>query len=239
MDLLAVGAHPDDVELTCGGTVALVARKREVGILDLTEGEASTRGTVEERRVEAQRAAEILGVVLRRNALLPDTGVDSTSKDHIDAVVDILRELKPRVILAPYRRSAHPDHSEASSLIQRAFVLARIAGFRSTHGAHRPEKLYFYDALGGMLPNFVVDMTDAFETKMEAIRVHRSQVEPDPDPTKKPVTPISDPTFLEGIAAVTRYWGFRTGVRHAEPFLAREPFVVSDPSTALIPRSDL
>ncbi len=235
MDLLAVGAHPDDVELTSGGTVALLAPKYDVGILDLTEGESSTRGTVEERRIEAQRAAEILGVGVRRNAFLPDTGVDSTSKEQVEAVVDILRELRPRVILAPHWDSVHPDHSETSKLIRRAFVLARIAGFRSSNKAHRGERLFFYDARSGMVPDFVVDISGVFDKKMEAVRAHRSQFEPDPDPSTKPLTPISDPTFLEGITAVARYWGFRSGVRYAEPFMAAEPFAVGDPSAVFFP----
>lgn len=232
MDLLAVGAHPDDVELTCGGFVALQARRYSVGILDLTEGEASSRGTVKERKGEAARAAEILGVEVRRNCRLPDTRVDSTSSDQIDAVVDAIRELRPRVLLAPHWGAVHPDHSEASRLLQRAFVLARLGGFRTSYGTYRPQGLLFYEARSGMVPSFVVDITDTFETKMEAVRAHSSQFLRNPDRPDEPKTEISDPAFLEGIVAMARCWGFRAGVRYGEPFMAKEPLRVSDPLEA-------
>jgi bacillithiol biosynthesis deacetylase BshB1 len=235
MDLLAVGGHPDDVELGCGGTVALLSGRYEVGILDLTEGEASSRGSVEERRVETARASEILGVGVRRNARLPDTGVNSESEDQIAALVDILREMKPRVVLAPHWNSVHPDHSETSRMIQRAFVLSRIGGFRTAHSTYRPQGLLFYEARSGMNPNIVVDITPVFDVKMEAIRAHQSQFLRNPDRVHEPETDISDPTFLEGISATARYWGFRSGVRYGEPFLARELLSVGDPLDAFFP----
>jgi len=232
MDLLAVGAHPDDVELTSGGTVALLAKDYEVGILDLTEGEAGTRGTVEERRAEAARAAEILGVAVRKNCRLPDSGVSSASRDQLAAVVDAIRDLKPRVILAPHWGAVHPDHAECSRLVQSAFVLVHLRRFQTAHAAYRPQGLFFYDARSGMSPGFIVDVSSVFDVKMAAIRAHRSQFEPDPDPAKPPLTEISDPTFLEGISCSARYWGFRAGVRYGEPFMAREPLRVGDPLAA-------
>jgi bacillithiol biosynthesis deacetylase BshB1 len=237
MDLLAVGAHPDDVELTCGGTVALLAKEYEVGILDLTEGEAGTRGTVEERRAEAKLAAEILGVSVRKNCCLPDSGVSSASRDQLAVVVDALRELKPRVILAPHWEAVHPDHAECSKLIQSAYVLVHLRHFKTDHPAYRPQGLFFYDARSGMVPSFVVDISSVFDVKMEAIRAHRSQFEPDPDPAKPPLTEISDPTFLEGIGGMARFWGFRARVRYGEPFMSKEPFRVADPLAAFFPKS--
>lgn len=235
MDVLAVGAHPDDVELTCGGTVALLCPRYEVGILDLTEGEASTRGTVDERRAEADRAAEILGVAVRQNCRLPDAGINAASREQIETVVDIFRALKPRLILAPHWGAVHPDHAETSKLVQQAFILSRLAGFRTAHGTYRPQGLLFYEARSGMLPSLVVDITSAFETKMEAVRAHRSQFLRDPGRPEEPKTDISAPTFLEGITAIARYWGFRAGVRYGEPFMAREPLRVGDPLEAFFP----
>src|SRR5262245_47404291 len=142
LDALFFGAHPDDVELTSAGLAArLATHGHAVGIVDLTRGEMASRGTVEVRSHEAQAAAEALGVTLRENLGLPDTGIDRRDRAHLRAVVEILRRHRPRLVVAPFADDAHPDHVEAAHLVARACYLAGLARFDATGERHRPARL--------------------------------------------------------------------------------------------------
>jgi len=179
VDILAIAAHRDDVELTCGGTLAKAAKAgHRVGILDLTQGEMGTRGDAATRAAEAERAAKTLGVALRLNAGMRDAHLtnDEASKRKI---VEIIRRMKPRVVILPFPVGRHPDHRIASELGRDACYLAGLAKYEPGKGgeAHRPYKLLYALAYreDPVKPTFVVDISDVFETKMEAIRCYASQ----------------------------------------------------------------
>jgi bacillithiol biosynthesis deacetylase BshB1 len=220
--ILAIGAHPDDVEISCGGTLALAARQGfPVGILDLTRGELSTNGTVEERAREAEEAARCLGAAARRNAELPDGGIDPLDPEHVRRVVRVMRELRPAVLLTHAPLDRHPDHVEASRIVDRAWYLAGLRRFDPEHGEpHRSLGRYHFASRIGFVPTFVVDVTPAWEEKRRAILAHRTQVSRAEG--VRP-TPLNDPGFLDRIEARARHFGSQIGVRYGEPFRATEP----------------
>ncbi|MDH3457189.1 MAG: bacillithiol biosynthesis deacetylase BshB1 [Gemmatimonadota bacterium] len=177
VDLLAIGAHPDDVELTCGGTLAKAAQQgHRIGIIDLTGGETGTHGSQAIRAREAQAAAELLGAAERMNAGLPDAGLDNTAATR-RVVVELLRRLKPRVVVLPFPIGRHPDHRIASELCRDASYLAGLANYAADGAPHRPEKVIYTLAFreDPVKPTFVVDISDTMEAKMAAIRCYASQ----------------------------------------------------------------
>jgi len=177
VDLLAIAAHRDDVELTCGGTLAKAARAgHAVGILDLTQGESGTRGDAATRAAEAERAAQVLGVRVRLNAELPDAHLhnDEPSRQRL---VTLLRALRPRVVILPYPVGRHPDHRVAAELGRDACYLAGLAKYPGGGEPHRPVKILHALAYreDPVKPSFVVDISETFEAKMAAIRCYASQ----------------------------------------------------------------
>ena len=222
IQILAIGAHPDDVEISCGGTLALAARQGvAVGILDLTRGELSTNGTVEERAREAAAAAEILGAATRANAGLPDGGIDPLDPAQNRSVVRILRALRPAILLTHAPVDRHPDHVEASRLVDRAWYLAGLRQFDPGQGEpHRAEGRYHFASRIGFMPTFVMDITPAWEEKRRAILAHATQVSRGEQ--GKP-TPLNDPGFLGRIEARARHFGSQIGVTYGEPYRATEP----------------
>ena len=245
LDALFFGAHPDDVELSSGGLAALLAAHGHgVGIADLTRGEKGTRGDVEERSAEAAEAARELGVAWRGNLGLPDLGLDRHDHGQQAAVVACLREHRPRLVVAPDPDDAHPDHVEASRLVERACYLAGLARFAASPGPagdapggssaggpprHRPERLLFALYRGAARPHLVVDVSAAWERRMRAVRVHRSQL----DPARGPATYLTEPGFLEEIEARARSLGALIGARYGEGYRVRGPVPVTDARTLL------
>lgn len=222
LQILAIGAHPDDVEISCGGTMALAsAQGYSVGILDLTRGELSTNGTPEERAAEAAEAARILGVPLRRNAGLPDGGIDARDPDQVRCVAGFLRTLRPLVLLAHVPQDRHPDHVEASRLVDRASYLAGLRRFSAEGEPYRPEVRYFFASRVGFAPSFVVDIGAQWDAKRRAILSHRSQVIRNGKDSRH--TPLNDPDFMDRIEARARHFGSQIGVRYGEPFRSTEP----------------
>jgi len=176
-DLVAIGAHPDDVELTCGGTLVRAAKDgHRVGIIDLTGGETGTHGSRDIRAAEAQEAARILGAHIRLNAGLPDAGLHNTD-DARRTVVELLRRLAPRVVILPFPIGRHPDHRVGSELSRDASYLAGLARYPADGDPHRPEKVLYTLSYreDPVKPTFVVDVSETFETKMAAIRCYASQ----------------------------------------------------------------
>ncbi len=179
VDVLAVGPHPDDAELLCGGTLARCADQGYVtGILDLTRGEMGTRGSPDERAREAEEAAEILGVSVRVNAGLPDAGVMNTTGTR-ERIVEVLRDLRPRVVILPFVRGRHPDHRMAAEMVRDACFLSGLVNFGNDAQPHRPHKVLYALSFreDPVKPTFVVDIADQFGRKMEAIRAYSSQFE--------------------------------------------------------------
>jgi bacillithiol biosynthesis deacetylase BshB1 len=246
LDALFFGAHPDDVELSSGGLAALLAAHgHAVGIADLTRGEKGTRGGVEERAAEAAEAARELGVAWRGNLGLQDLGLDRHDHGQQAAVVACLREHRPRLVVAPDSDDAHPDHVEASRLVERSCYLAGLARFetgpRSAGNAagepsagslarHRPERLLFALYRSAARAHLVVDVSAAWERRMRAVRAHQSQL----DPARGPATYLTEPGFLEEIEARARSLGALIGVRYGEGYRVRGPVPVTD-ARALLP----
>ena len=227
LDALFFGAHPDDIELTCAGLAAVLASHgHAIGLVDLTRGEGASRGTVEERAREAQAAARTLGVHSRHNLSLPDLGLDRHDREQLSAVVECLREHRPRLVVAPDRDDAHPDHIEAHHLIRRACYLSGLVRFpvKAPLERHRPERLMFALYRGGVRPHLVVDVSSVWERRMEALRQHRSQL----DPSAGPGTYLTAPEFLAEMEARARVFGASIGVRHGEGYRLSGPLGVLD-----------
>jgi bacillithiol biosynthesis deacetylase BshB1 len=225
LDALFFGAHPDDVELASGGLAALLAvHGHAVGIVDLTRGEAASRGSAEQRAREAEAAARTLGVALRRSLDLPDTGLNGADPEQLRAVVACLREHRPRLVVAPDRHDVHPDHVEASRLVGRACHLSGLARFPAPGERHRPPRLLF--ALYRTLrpPHVVVDVSEVWDRRVRALEAHRSQLEPGAGPE----TYLTAPAFLAEVEARARVLGAAVGALFGEGYRTREPLAVRD-----------
>lgn len=231
LDVLAIGPHPDDVELACGGTLAKLARAgRRVGILHLTRGEAGTRGTADERRREAEAAAEALGAAV---VVLLDCG-DGSLRHGVaeeDALIAELRRFRPELVLGPPPIDRHPDHGRAHRLVTDACFYAGLA--RRGQGApHRPAALFTYMLHDGFDPTFVVDVTDAWPTKMAALDAYGSQIyRPGVEPADdgQPMTKIASREYRLAVEGRARHFGGLIGAELGEPFRSRTPLAVADP----------
>lgn len=229
VELLAIAAHRDDVELTCGGTLARAVRAgHRVGILDLTQGEMGTRGDAATRAAEAERAAQTLGVALRLNAKMPDAHLTNDEASR-KTIVEIIRRAKPRVVILPYSVGRHPDHRIAAELGRDACYLAGLAKYAPGKGgeAHRPYKLLYALAYreDPVKPTFVVDISDVFEVKMEAIRCYASQF------TGAKAAGEIHPTgqdLYELIRVQSAHYGSLIRRRYGEPFYTAETLEVDD-----------
>jgi bacillithiol biosynthesis deacetylase BshB1 len=226
VDVLAISAHPDDVELTCGGTlVQLKARGYRFGIVDLTRGEMGTRGTPEIRAAEAQRAAEILGAEFRQTLDLGDGGLRKDREQEL-LVIDVIRREKPRLILAPYPDDRHPDHRRAGQLVTDASYYAGLRKLETAHPAHRPQQAIYFSTFDLQPPHFLVDVTAVIETRRAAMRAFASQFH-NADSTEPP-TVLSQQNFLEVLDSRARQFGAMIGVEFAEGFLSRRPPRIDD-----------
>lgn len=223
IDLLAVGPHPDDAELGVGGTLALLAQRgKAVAILDLTRGELASRGFPDDRAAEAQAAAEILGLRERFQAGLPDGGIANTPEQRT-TIITVLRRLRPRVLVIPAAPDRHPDHTAANALLLDANFLAGLTKIDDGQPPHRAATVLQYHpyAQQEASPNFVQDISTTFETKLTALRAHRSQFHnPDYAGTE---TLVSSQAFWHNITVRAQYWGGRIGVAYGEPFYAPSP----------------
>ena len=230
VDILAIAAHRDDVELTCGGTLlAAAARGRRTAIVDLTAGEAGTRGSADLRAREAERAAEILGVSVRENLGLPDAGLVNTPETRLKVAV-VIRRFRPRVVIAPAAHGRHPDHRVAAELIRDASFVAGLAKVEPSVPAHRPYKVihtltYREDVVK---PTFIVDISDVFEKKLEAIQCYVSQFEGVKQAGE--VYPNGDP-LLDIVRHQAAHYGSQIRARYGEPFFTHETMRVEDVAT--------
>ncbi len=227
LDVLAIMAHPDDVELTCGGTLlASVARGRRVGIMDLTQGETGSRGTVAIRAAEAQEAGRILGVSVRENLHLPDAHLVNTPETR-DTVIRAIRTLRPTIVITHARQGRHPDHIAAAQLVRDACFLSGLKNLVPDVPAFRPRKVvhclsFREDAIA---PSFIVDISDVFEQKLAAIRCYRSQF--DGLTQAGEVYPNGEP-LADVIRHQAAHYGTMIRARYGEPFHTTETLRVDD-----------
>lgn len=222
LDVLAIMAHPDDVELLCGGALIKSAeRGQRVGAVDLSRGEKGTRGTPELRRREAERAAGVLGLAVRRNAGLPDAGIRNTAEAR-RTVARILRELRPRAVVTHWTEGRHPDHREAARLVYDACFLSGLTNFDAPGEKHRPLKVVHATAFreDAPRPTFVVDVSEQVDRKLEALGCYESQFGGLSQAGE--VFPGGERPLLEQIRARMAADGSRIRAAYGEPFWCRE-----------------
>jgi len=225
LEILAIAAHRDDVEQTCGGTLLKAAQRgQRTGILDLTQGEMGTRGTAEDRAREAADAATILGASWRRALDIPDGRVENTWENKLK-VASVIRETRPRVVILPYWKGRHPDHYTCSVLGYEACFLAGLSKLDPKLPPHRPFKIIYATLYYDVRPTFVVDISAQFEQKFASIMAYKSQFS-DQD-AGKDLFPAHD-EIRARVDSMARYYGMLGGVTHAEPFLQKEVGLVED-----------
>lgn len=224
-DVLAIAAHRDDVEQTCGGTLLrLKSLGVSTAILDLTQGEAGTRGTADQRAAEAAEAARILGASWRQALDIPDGCVENTWENRLK-IVEVLRRVRPRVVILPYWSGRHPDHYTCSTLGYEACFLSGLAKIDTGAAPHRPFKIVYASLYADIRPSFVVDITDFIEDRHRALMAYHSQYANQSAGAGLfvPEEEIRERTFAEA-----RHYGTLAGVRYAEPFVQKEVGLVDD-----------
>lgn len=228
LDLLAIGVHPDDVELGCSGTIINeVHLGKKVGILDLTQGELGTRGTVETRYAEAAEAARIMGIHVRENLKMRD-GFFENDEQHKMQLIRVIRKYQPEIVLANALEDRHPDHGRAGKLIAEACFLAGLIKIETRDEQGNPQDRwrpkyvlhYIQDRL--QEPDLVIDITDVFEQRMRAVEAYSTQFYNPDMQTGEPATYISTPDFRESVVARARMMGKRIGVKYAEGFTTQK-----------------
>ncbi len=224
LDILAIGVHPDDVELSCSGTlIAEIKRGKKAGIVDLTQGELGTRGTIETRYAEAAEAAMIMGVSVRENLKMRD-GFFANDEAHQLLLIRAIRKYQPDIVFANALDDRHPDHGRAAKLTEDACFLAGLAQIKTQddegkeQARWRPKCVFHYIQDRNHKPDFVMDITDVFEQRMKAIAAYGTQFHAGADNAAGPQTYISTPEFMESIIARARMTGKMIGVKYAEGF---------------------
>src|ERR1700678_1146324 len=225
IDVLAIAAHRDDVEQTCGGTLLrMTSRGLRTAILDLTRGEAGTRGTSEDRAREAAEAARVLGVVWRQALDLPDGAIENTLENRMK-IVPVLRQLRPRVVILPYWQARPPEHPGVAVLGHHAWFLWGLAKIDTGSAPHRPFKIVYASLYQDVRPSFIVDITPFIEQRHAALMAYKSQYANQSAGSALfvPEEEIRERTFAEA-----RHYGLLAGVRYGEPFVQKEVGLVDD-----------
>jgi bacillithiol biosynthesis deacetylase BshB1 len=229
IDVLAVGAHPDDVEFFAAGTLlGMAARGQRTAIVDLTRGEMSTRGSAQERGDEAREAAKVLGLAHRENLDMGDGGLRDTPGNRA-ALVAVLRRMRPRLVLTHFPGQPHPDHAAATALVQAAVYLAGLAKWAAPggHVRHRPAAIVYFGLPASQPPSFIVDISRFAAQKDAAVRCHRSQLF-DPESVESE-SAVCAAGFLGRLEVRHRGYGERIGVEFGEAFWVREALAIEDP----------
>jgi len=217
VDAIAFGAHPDDIEICCGGTlIKLVDAGHSVVLVDVVRGELSTRGTPDLRQLEAEAAAKIIGAVARENLELEDGNVHA-SKVGKRKVAEVVRKFRPRVAFLPYYRARHPDHYNTSNLVYEGIFLAGLPRYETGQEPHRPSRIFYYMTAREFKPTFIVDISNQFERKMQSIYSYASQFAP--DNPGYPDTRLTSPNFKWRLVHHMAYLGSLIGKRYGEGFL--------------------
>jgi N-acetylglucosamine malate deacetylase 1 len=224
LDILAFGAHPDDVEIGMAGTIAKYSRLGKlIGICDLTNAELSSNGTTQLRINEAEQASAILGVVERRILDIPDREIE-INRQNIEKIVSVIRSLKPKTVFVPYYVDRHPDHGHCARLVEEAVFSAKIRKFKDPEGLepHHVSSVYFYIINGFHKPDFVIDITDTIHLKIESLNAYKSQF------TKKSGsidTPLVN-NYIETVVSRESVYGQGNGVEFAEGFISKQPILL-------------
>ena len=225
LDVLALAAHPDDVEQTCGGTLIRMAEMGyRTGVLDLTAGDMGTRGTPEERVAESQAAARHLLLEWRGNMHMPDARLENTLSARMSLAVKI-REVKPRVVILPYWQARHPDHYRCSELGFEACFLAGLKKLDEYSEPHRPSKILYASLYADVKPSFIVDISAQFERRMAALLSYASQYGENPEggalfPNEREIR--------DRLGSIARFYGNLIGVQYGEPFVVKEAIRIDD-----------
>ena len=231
VDILAIGAHPDDVELGCGGTISkLVSEGKKVAIIDLTQGELGTRGTAETRKTEAENAAKILGVVARENLKMKD-GFLQNSEDYQMQIVKMIRKYQPTIVFANAIDDRHPDHAKAAKIVSDACFLSGLLKIETfsgneTQSPWRPKHIFHYIQWKHITPDFVVDISDFMNQKIDACLAYKTQFY-NPNSTE-PMTPIATKDFLESLSYRAQDLGRLSGVAFAEGFTTEKLIAIKN-----------
>lgn len=231
VDVLAIGAHPDDVELGCGGTIAkLISEGKKVAILDLTEGELGTRGTNETRAIEAKNAAEILGISARENLKMKD-GFLVNSEEYQLRIIKAIRTYQPEIVFCNAVDDRHPDHAKAAKLASDACFLSGLIKIETEESGKkqekwRPKQVFHYIQWKNLEPDFVIDISGFLDKKIESCLAYKTQFY---DPTStEPTTPISSKSFLDSITYRAQDLGRLAGVEHAEGFTTEKTLALKN-----------
>lgn len=225
LDVLAIGAHPDDVEIGAAGTLyQLAAQGKRTGILDLTLAELSSNGDIYRRQAEADEASKKLGLAARFNFGLPDRGLEEVRTEAIARMVDLIRLTQPAIVLAPFWQDRHPDHEAVCRLVREAYFNAGIHKYRGEQElpAYRPSRLYHYFINTTAQPTFVVDISNCYDNKMEVLRCYKSQFTREEGSVE---TPLNN-GYLEMVENRDRLLGQQAGVTYAEGFVSANPIAL-------------
>jgi bacillithiol biosynthesis deacetylase BshB1 len=226
IDAIFFDAHPDDIELSCGGTIVnFAARGLCVGIVDLTSGEMGTRGTPQTRKREAAASAKILGAAFREQLDFGDGGLRTGRAEELQ-IIEVVRKYRPSVVFAPWPDERHPDHARAGRLITEASFYAGLRALEAGGKAHRPQVTIYYMQNYVLPPSFVVDVAKSWKTKMRAVAAFKSQFY-NPK-SKEPETFIAKKSFLDMIEARGRHFGALIGAEYGEAYVTKQPPKIDD-----------
>jgi len=241
LDALFVATHPDDIEITSAGTaIKLINKGKKVGIVDLTRGELSTRGTLQSRKIETAQASKVMEIHYRKNLKLYDGNIQNNSANRI-ALINVIRETKPEIMFAPFPADRHPDHINAGNLAREAAFLSGLKKIKTAAAdVHRPKKLFYYRHAYDFPISFIVDISDTFKKKIEAIKCYESQfykqgggkknisktVKGKSAVSGEPETYISSKLFWQDLETRARFFGFKIGVEFGEPFFCYESIML-------------
>ncbi|MBN2424109.1 MAG: bacillithiol biosynthesis deacetylase BshB1 [Calditrichaceae bacterium] len=221
LDVLAFAPHPDDVELFCGGTMLkLVSKGFKTGLIDLTRGELGSNGNAELRGQESAAASKILGVSYRKNLEIPDGNIENIKLNQLK-VINEIRKTRPDLVILPYRKDRHPDHENASVLLKDSVFYSGLVKIETDDQAYRPENIVYYYMHNVEQPVVIVDISDFFDKKIEAVSAYKSQFFE--KASEKKETFIGSKTFWDFIGTRARYHGFKIGVEFGEPFFVEHP----------------
>ena len=230
LDLLAFGAHPDDVELGCSGTlIKLVKQGYKIGVVSLTRGEMGSRGDAAIRQEEFDEASGIIGLSFHQSLDIADSDIQITMENKLK-LIKILRQLRPALVCAPYWRVRHPDHGNCSKLVKEASYFSGLQKIETKQNVHRPNRILYYPTRYDFEPSFIVDISLEFDQKIAALQAYKSQFSTDKISfIGEQSATISTAEFMDIITTKAQYWGDKIGVKYGEPFLVTDPLRINDP----------